>query len=152
MLFDTTQIPELMSWFTSKEDVVFWAGMKFSYPFTLASFAEQLKLRDILAFALVCQDTGQLLGFGQLMADIKRCHLVRIAIHPKYRRRGLGQILVQSLCLQGQQLFAPESFSLFVNKANSSALALYKSLGFKVDNYRGEMPTPQSWYMTRTLK
>ena len=150
--FDKKHIPELMEWFTSAHDVIFWSGFKFKYPFTTESFIAQLKLRFISAYSLLSEDTQQLLGFGQLMFDQGRCHLVRVAINPAFRQQGHGKMLLKSLCYQGYKRFNSEVFTLFVNKSNTAAVRLYQQYGFEISEYDdGPMPNDQSWYMVRKL-
>jgi len=147
--FHPQLIPEMMSWFTTAQAVVLWAGYNFTFPFSQNSFHSQLKLQSIPAYALLESKTNKLVGFGQLMSDGRRCHLVRIAVNPEFRGKGLGQILLRALMLKGIRLFEPEAFSLFVNKSNQSAIHLYQKLGFKISQYHSKMPNEQSWYMLK---
>lgn len=149
--FALHQIPQLMSWFQSEQEVIFWSGYKFVFPYTIGSFTEQLKLDAISAYALVSKSEGRLLGFGQIMSSGRRCHLVRIAINPQCREQGLGKILMGSLCVKGQQQFNAIEATLFVNKSNTSALSLYKRTGFKIANYAGDLPNEQSVFMLKSL-
>lgn len=150
--FDPDNIPKLMTWFKTAHDVIFWSGFKFTYPFDLASFTAQLKLKQIAAYSLIETNSGELLGFGQVMFDQGRCHLVRIAVNPEHRQHGHGQLLVKSLCYQGYKRFNSNVFTLFVNKSNHSAFNLYRKLGFQITKYDAPMPNDESWYMARQLR
>lgn len=149
--FEYRQIPEIMAWFNSAHDVILWSGFKFKYPFNQETFSAQLRLKEIAAFSLLDEDSGQVLGFGQLMYDQGRCHLVRIAVNPARRKQGHGELLVKSLCYQGYKQFKVQSFSLFVNKHNQAAFKLYRKLGFEISEYDGPMPNDVSWYMQRIV-
>lgn len=148
--FDRKHAPELMSWFKSAHDVIFWSGKKFKYPYNQQTFISQLRLDHIAGYTLLNEDFSEVLGFGQLMYDNGRCHLVRLAVNPNLRKQGHGKVLVKSLCYQGYKRFRVETFSLFVNKNNQAAFNLYRKLGFQVSEYEGAIPE-QSWYMKRAL-
>lgn len=149
--FEYARIPELMTWFATAQDVIFWSGFRFTYPFTQSTFTTALKLNQIEAYGLMEKHSGQLLGFGQLMVDQGRCHLVRIAVNPQHRQNGHGQLLVKSLCYQGYKRFNSSTFTLFVNKSNHSAFNLYRKLGFQITEYDAPMPNNESLFMSRQL-
>ncbi|MCC2604507.1 GNAT family N-acetyltransferase [Planctobacterium marinum] len=148
--FSPEYCQQLRSWFTTPEQIIFWSGYKFGHPATLNEFANQLKLVSIPAYAMLSAD-GQLIGFGQMMFDNGRCHLVRVAVSPAFRGQGYGKMLLNCLYLQGQKLHQPRYFSLFVNKKNASAIKLYVKAGFQATRYHGVLPNDNSWYMEKPV-
>lgn len=148
-VFDAQWIEELHSWFTSPQDIIFWSGYRFEFTHDRHYFSEQLRLHQIPAYALVSDSDDLLLGFGQMMSDYERCHLVRIAVNPMLRGRGYGKKLIKCLCAQGKRKFNPQYYSLFVNQANHAAVRLYESEGFQKTNYTGAMPNSESRYMEK---
>lgn len=61
--------------------------------------------------------------------------IMRVGVHPKYRRRGLGTALVQSALRQHPTVM------LSVTKSNRNAIRLYKSLGFRINGDLGQQWT-----------
>ncbi|WP_206018259.1 hypothetical protein [Pseudoalteromonas sp. Z9A5] len=55
---------EIMSWFSTEEELSIWSGPGFRYPFDLSSFKSDLKLDSLKSFSLVSVE-GDLLAFGQ---------------------------------------------------------------------------------------
>lgn len=81
---------------------------------------------------LVAQIGGAVVGY--VVAAIERGgigHIVSIAVHPKYRRRGIGTELLKALTdtLQSKELSA---VWLEVRQSNKAAIRLYGRIGFEV--------------------
>ncbi|HEX8171828.1 MAG TPA: GNAT family N-acetyltransferase [Thermoanaerobaculia bacterium] len=55
--------------------------------------------------------------------------LMGVWTHPRYRRRGLGRLLLREVC--GHLVRKGKTVTLFVNDFNLPAVALYESLGFE---------------------
>ncbi len=56
-------------------------------------------------------------------------HLMRLAVHPAYRRLGMGISLLEATCEAAQDLGAVRAF-LEVRESNANAVALYEKAGF----------------------
>lgn len=67
-------------------------------------------------------------GFGGL---IKKGHIVSVAVLPQYRRRGIGQALINA-AMEGMRLYKAKQSYLEVRVTNTSAIALYRKLGFDI--------------------
>lgn len=65
---------------------------------------------------------------GWLIVD--ELHITLVAVDPRWRRRGLGRLLLAALLKRSAQLGA-ERATLEVATGNSAALGLYRSLGFR---------------------
>jgi len=55
---------QLMSWFSSEDELSIWSGPNFRYPFDLISFKSDLNLNTLKSFSLISSE-GALLAFGQ---------------------------------------------------------------------------------------
>ena len=55
-------------------------------------------------------------------------HLVSLAVHPHYRRRGVGRDLIR----RAIEMFSLERIWAEVRRTNQGALAFYRKTGFKV--------------------
>lgn len=71
---------------------------------------------------------------GSCMAgyDGHRGWLYAVAVHPDYRRNGVGQALVQHAVSELQQLGC-DKVNLQIRPDNTAVAAFYQSLGFKVE-------------------
>jgi len=67
-------------------------------------------------------------GFSGL---VKKGHIVSVAVLPPYRRKGIGQALVNE-AMEGMRLYNAKQCFLEVRITNTSAINLYKKLGFQV--------------------
>lgn len=73
----------------------------------------------------------RIIGMACLWAIVDEAHLTLLAVHPDYRGRGLGELLLISL-LQDAIARKLEWATLEVNVNNSTALNLYHKYGFQV--------------------
>jgi ribosomal protein S18 acetylase RimI-like enzyme len=133
-----SHLPELMSWISDQHSCAIWAGPEFRYPFSAATFREDLRLQ-LPSYSLV-GDAGELLGFGQYYLRVGRCHLARLIISPQHRGRAAGAVLIRELCSLGCPVLNVTECSLFVLQANAPAVRLYSRLGFCVATYPEVMP------------
>jgi ribosomal protein S18 acetylase RimI-like enzyme len=141
---------EMQSWFPDARSCAIWGGPQFRFPFTEASFREDLQLQ-LPSFALL-DDDDALAGFGQYYPRADRCHLARLVIAPGWRGRALGALLIRELCRIGCAELCTDECSLFVLEDNTPALRCYTRLGFAPAGYPGEMPKlPGSLYLTAPL-
>ncbi len=76
-----------------------------------------------------------LLAIGCLWAILEEAHVTILAVHPQYRRQGLGQALLIAL-LKAALHRGLERATLEVRASNSSALSLYKKFDFKLAGRR----------------
>jgi ribosomal protein S18 acetylase RimI-like enzyme len=97
-------IAALMTWFTDADGTRLWAGPGFRFPFTPASFIEDIQSSRALSYVLHSDESG-MCGFGQLYARHERINLARLAIHPNRRGCGLGRKLVAALLDEGRRRF-----------------------------------------------
>ena len=76
------------------------------------------------------EPVGQIIGLGGfwLMAD--EIHINTIAIHPRWRRQGLGEWILVTLLEEGQALGGTVA-TLEVRPSNHSARALYRKYNFR---------------------
>ena len=92
-------------------------SFKFAYP--------RLLFYDYLQkLFFVLEDKGKIIGY--VMADDERNLIVSIAIHPDYRRKGYGKMLMEHVLK-----FMKGRIILQVRKSNEIAINFYKKLGFK---------------------
>lgn len=137
----------LMSWFPDRKTCLNWGGPMFRFPFTAASFVEDIRWNTLPSYSLISEQ-DDLIGFGQYYLREGRCHLGRLAISPLYRGQGLGGILVEQLSEIGCSDLGVDQCSLFVLENNLAAIRCYRKTGFEFAAYPGEMPLEGCVYMT----
>lgn len=105
----------------------------FSVPWSENCFYEELK--NDLACYLVAEKDGQVLGYGGLWRISGEGHITNIAVHPGFRRLGIGSCILDEFLkyAKKERLFL---LTLEVRKTNISAKDLYKKFGFKTAGIR----------------
>ncbi len=95
-------------------------------------------------------ETG--LSIFDLQGLVKKGHIVSVAVLPKYRRKGIGQALVNK-AMKKMKLYKTKQCYLEVRKSNMAAINLYRNLGFKVSRtIRGYYADGENAYlMTKEL-
>jgi ribosomal-protein-alanine N-acetyltransferase len=73
----------------------------------------------------------KLIAYGGYWKVIDEGHITNIAVHPRYRRKGIGAALLKSLLIfgSGEGLYR---FTLEVRKSNSDAINLYTKASFAI--------------------
>lgn len=96
------------------------------------SFEDPYPRRLIYALAQLYQDTflvalarGKVAGYA-IYSDGEAPHLISLAVHPSYRRRGIGEALMRAVLRHTKGAMVLE-----VRENNMTAIELYRKLGFK---------------------
>ena len=69
------------------------------------------------------------IAYGGMVCVLDEGQITNIAVHPDFRRRGLGEKIVSALLKYGSEN-GINLFSLEVRESNVAAIALYEKLGF----------------------
>jgi ribosomal-protein-alanine N-acetyltransferase len=110
----------------------------FTHPWTEGNFREVVS-DPSRAFALVLRET-RVSAVGERSAVVAYCiyqvvademHILDLAVGPEQRRRGLARWLLEYALDRARRGGAQRAF-LEVRRGNEPALALYRSLGFRV--------------------
>ena len=99
----------------------------FADPWSEKSIASELK--NPLALWLVAVEDGEVCGYIGSQSVMGGSDMMNVAVHPDHRRKGVGEMLVLSLCdmLSGENT----CLALEVRSSNAPAIALYEKLGFE---------------------
>ena len=85
------------------------------------------EIRQVIRTFLVCEKDGQLIGACSLKNDWKPLMEVRsLAVHPRYKRQGIGTALVQECIEEALEASAETLFVL------TYATSMFSKLGFEV--------------------
>lgn len=137
--FARDDIPRLISWIRSAEDLSAWAGAFFAYPLDDAQLERYLHSAQgecprRRIFKAVQADSGEAVGHIELSHIWPHLsgRLSRVLVgDPARRGQGIGTEMVRTLL---QQAFAEYSFwriDLGVDAANRPAIACYQRAGFE---------------------
>ncbi len=99
----------------------------FSDPWSENSIASELDNR--LSYWLVAEVDSRVVGYVGSQSVLDGADMMNLAVSPDYRRQGIGEALVEALVahLKQKNIIV---LLLEVRVSNTSAIALYKKLGF----------------------
>ena len=99
----------------------------FSDPWSENSVASELENR--LSLWLVALDGDTVAGYVGSQSVLDEADMMNVAVHPDYRRQGIGRDLVLALAdtLKEKGI---KGLMLEVRQSNAPAIALYEQLGF----------------------
>jgi len=129
-------LPVIISWIPDAAGCRRWAGPAVTFPIAVASLTQEITFSPHNSYCL--EEKAELIGFGQLIPKSdQRVHAARIIVAPQIRGRGYGRKLCQFLMAQASELKYPR-ISLNVYRDNSTAIKLYRSLGFRERELPGQ--------------
>lgn len=99
----------------------------FSKPWSYASIYEELSNKN--AHFYVAKDNNIVLGYIGMYGICGEGYIANLAVHPKYRRRGIANELLSHL-IKYAKCNDYNFVTLEVRKSNSLAISVYKRSGF----------------------
>ncbi|MBC7325732.1 MAG: ribosomal protein S18-alanine N-acetyltransferase, partial [Moorella sp. (in: Bacteria)] len=81
------------------------------------------------AYYYIAQAGGQVVGYAGMWIILDEAHITNVAVHPHYRGRRLGELLLRVLMQEALHLGA-DRMTLEVRVSNRPAQRLYERLGF----------------------
>ncbi len=101
----------------------------FAHPWTENMFREEVK--NPAAHYKILTDGHRPIAYMGLWQVADEGHITNIAVHPDYRRRGLGkQLISEFIRFAGERNLS--LLTLEVRESNAPAISLYESLGFSL--------------------
>jgi ribosomal-protein-alanine N-acetyltransferase len=76
-----------------------------------------------------------IVGYGGFWRSAREAHISTIAVHPRLRRKGIGQLILIAMIEKAMSLGA-DHITLEVRASNSVAQSLYRKYGFQVVSRR----------------
>ncbi len=108
--------------------------LAFALPWSENSFRHEL-LENEQSHLFVAEHEGQVVGVAGYWFIVDECHISTLAVHPAWRRQGIGELLLRTLLTHAQNLGALMAV-LEVRVSNLVAIALYRKYGFEVNRVR----------------
>ncbi len=99
----------------------------FSCPWSENSVASELT--NALSLWLVAEEDGRVAGYIGSQTVCEESDMMNVAVHPDFRRRGIGEALVKALETE-LRARGSHCLTLEVRASNAPAIALYEKLGF----------------------
>ena len=82
-------------------------------------------------------DNGKIIGYSGFRYVLDEGHITTLAVHPKYRKKGVGTKIIEQL-LSDAKIKNLKKLYLEVRQSNSPAQKIYKRWGFKILDRRRE--------------
>ena len=102
----------------------------FPDPWSREAFEAELSGLNPTVYFVAEAPDGRVCGYMGVWHILDEGHVTNVAVHPDYRRMGIGRRLVETVLLDGRQK-GIYNFTLEVRPSNEAARALYRELGFR---------------------
>ena len=99
----------------------------FNDPWSEKSVASELGNK--LAYWLVALEDDRVAGYVGSQTVLDWTDMMNVAVHPDFRRRGIGEALVEQLTADLMKM-GSRCLTLEVRESNAPAIGLYEKLGF----------------------
>ena len=110
-------------------------NLSFSVPWSRNSYETELKNKFAKYVVAIDKKTNKILGFAGMWLIIDECHITNIAVHPDYRKIGIGNMLMDkivTICIEHNM----DGITLEVRESNTAAKNLYYKYGFRDSGIR----------------
>jgi ribosomal-protein-alanine N-acetyltransferase len=112
------------------EAVVSIENASFACPWRQALFVEELRCQQALSYVVTPLHGSQVVAFICLRQIRNDLHMLKIAVSPAYRKRGIAVWLLTECC-ELARVKGMEQIKLEVRPSNLAAKELYLKLGFR---------------------
>lgn len=116
------------------DQVVKIERLSFPTPWSPQAFYSELT-ENLCACYVVAKAGMRVVGYAGMWVLIDEAHITNIAVHPDYRRQGIGERLLRELVLRARNRGA-RRMTLEVRPSNEGAQRLYAKFGFKPKGIR----------------
>jgi ribosomal-protein-alanine N-acetyltransferase len=118
----------------SIQEIMTIEKLSFTIPWSQNSITREITKNDFANY--ICAKIGdQIVGYAGMWIICKEGHITNIAVHPEFRRVGVGARLINGL-IEIAQKNGVSSITLEVRKSNFVAQRLYRRFGFKESGSR----------------
>jgi RimJ/RimL family protein N-acetyltransferase len=136
--FDESDFHQLIVEIPDARFLLQWAGPKYTFPLDASQLSDTLvktigEEPSLLVFKGIKSDTSETVGHIQLMNidyNSGTCVLGRVLIFQKFRNNGFGKAMVRAAIIVAFEEMNLAEVTLKVFDFNTTAISLYKSIGF----------------------
>jgi len=118
--------------------------LAFPQPWSLESFKRELILpfsRIMVVDQVAGEPGGQVAGFLCRWLIVDECHILNLAVHPEFRRGGIGKVLMAEAISEAKAKDI-RMVTLEVRRSNLAARSLYRKLNFEERRLRSNYYGP----------
>lgn len=119
--------------FADLDEVMAIERDSFAYPWSPRFFLQELEVE--CARSILVEVSGQIAGYVLFWLLPDEIDIHNIAVHSRFRRRGLGRLLLNQVVARAQRRSSLR-VTLEVRASNSRARKLYESMGFVITGLR----------------
>jgi|BioPla2DNA2_1021312.scaffolds.fasta_scaffold09013_6 ribosomal-protein-alanine N-acetyltransferase len=102
----------------------------FSTPWSRYAFLAELCENKRARYFVACEkEQGKVVGYVGIWLVLNEGHITTIAVHPDYRRKGIGKKLMLA-AIEFAESSGVDAVTLEVRVSNTGAQNLYKQIGF----------------------
>ena len=118
------------------DDVLIIEELCFNVPWRYNDFEKEINNNNMAIYKVAFDDNkNKILGYAGMWHIVTEGHITNIAVHPDYRRNGIGTLLVQEMikCAKEKNMLG---ITLEVRISNITAQKLYTKYGFRPEGFR----------------
>lgn len=116
------------------EDIIEVENLSFKIPWSRQSIMDEFIHNEAAVYFCALSDS-KAIGYAGMWQICDEGHITNIAVHPEFRRSGVGSLLIESL-LEEAGKRSLTALTLEVRKSNFSAQSIYRKYGFKEGGLR----------------
>lgn len=105
--------------------------VSFRHPWQRTSFLHEISCKGAVSAVVVHTGHGQTVAYACLRLTIDELHVLRVAVAPEWRRRGIASFLLNA-CFSMATCKGARAVYLEVRRSNTFAIDLYTRLGFRI--------------------
>jgi [ribosomal protein S18]-alanine N-acetyltransferase len=106
----------------------------FTTPWPPEAFHQELRHNRFARYE-VARQGGAVVGYAGVWLMVDEAHITTFAVHPDWRRQGVGSRLMLAMLVVAEELGA-DRMTLEVRVSNTAAQALYQAHGFAIAGRR----------------
>lgn len=118
------------------EGVMVVENTSFRVPWSRDAFFQEVNQNEF-AIYYVALIEGKVVGYAGVWVICDEGHITNIAVHPDYRRKGIGSLLIEKLMTYARD-HEVVVMTLDVRVGNDTAKKMYAKFGFKEGGLRKE--------------
>jgi ribosomal-protein-alanine N-acetyltransferase len=116
------------------DDVMVVEKLSFTIPWSKNALIEEVT-KNTFAKYIIAKVNARVVGYAGMWKVCDEGHITNIAVHPEYRRQGIGNKLVENLILIAEEE-GISRMTLEVRRGNCAAQNMYKKHGFVEEGFR----------------
>lgn len=106
----------------------------FSAPWPANAYRSEIETNRLASY-LVARAGDRIVAYGGMWLMVDEAHITTFAVHPDWRRQGVGRRLMHALLMVATEMRAAR-MTLEVRVSNLAAQALYRGHGFEIAGRR----------------